>query len=216
MAILTQIIGSYTFPQVMLLGIVLFFLYIIYLKATDDDYYSELQELKSKYKARMWSYLSSELRVVESRSLANVAEILNISELEEDDDKYKEYIMFSLVLERNLYSHVYESIKTAIRINGFHEMDDADLSIYINEKAVSLLEDSRRHINDKTMYYPSLRGTDNQRFTVEQARAFFDKVVRKSIKLYRQEKEEIKKLKKKYSLWSKINFIGALINKFKK
>lgn len=216
MAALTQIIGSYSFPQVMLLGIVVFFLYLVYLKMTDDDYYSELQDLKSKYKARMWSYLSGELRIVESTSLGNVSEILNVKELDEDDELYKEYIMFSLVLERNLYSHVYESIKTAVRVNGFHDMNESELTVYIREKSLAILEDSRKNINDKSMYYPSLRGTDEKRFSVEQARTFFDKVVRKSVKLYQKEKEDIKELKKKYSLWAKINFIGAIINKFKK
>lgn len=214
---LLTLLGSYTFAQVMFLLIVVFLLYLVYLKMTDDDYYSELQDIKTKYRARMWEFTSGELRIIEAHSLDNVEKLLGLKgSLDITSDKQKQFAMFSLVLERTLHHTIFEAIKTAIRVNGFHNMNPEELEQYIKDKADVLLRESRKSINGRIMYYPMLRGTEEKRFTVEQSEKFFGKIVKKSIKLYSQEQEEIKKLKKKYSLWTKINFIGALINKFKK
>lgn len=183
---------------------------------TDDDYYSELQDIKTKYKARMWAYTSGELRIIEAHSLNQVEKILKLSEKKPDSDEYKQFVMFGLVLERTLHHTIFESIKTAIRLNGFHAMDAEELNTYTKDKADVLLRESRKALNGKVMYYPLLRGTEDERFKLEDAEKFYAKIVRKSIKLQKQEKAEIKKLKKKYSIWSKINFIGMLINKFSK
>lgn len=217
MQALITLLGSYTFIEVVFLLIIVFFLYIIYLKMTDDDYYSDVQALKDKYKARMWEYLSGELRIVEAVSL-NKAEIIFGIEAGKpvSDDINKQFAMFSLVLERTLHHNIYESIKTAMRVNGFVHMDADELDVYVRDKADVLLRESRKGVNGRIMYFPKLRGTDEQRFTLDDSIKIYYKVVKKCIKLHKEEEKDLKSIKRKYSIWTKINFIGAIIGKIKK
>lgn len=217
MALLTQLMGAFTFPQVIILFLICFILYLTYLKITDEDYYTEINAIREKYKARMLAYLGITMRNIESRIMENVATLLNItSETTADDSSLKEYERFGLVVERNMYTHIYEVVKHAVSVNGFHDLPHDELKVYIEDRARSLLGESRKKIEEKMVHYPSLRGTAEERFGMSEATEFFSKVVHKSIKLNKDEKEEIKQLKKKYSLIAKINFVGAIINKLKK
>ena len=216
MTLLAQLISSYTFIQVLAILIVIYIMYIIYLKLTDDDYYSDLQEIKSQHKARLWSYVSGELKIIESTALQNSAKILKLDDPETSPDHQRQYDMFGLIVERTLNSNLFEEIKTAVRINGFHDMKGDELNVYIEDKSAVLLSNSRSYINQRSNYYPLLRGTDDERFPPELATKFYGKIVRKAIKISNDQKEEVKKLKQKYSFWAKINFIGNLYKKLKK
>ena len=217
MGAIISVISSYTFSQVIFLMIVLFLLYIVYIKMTDDDYYTELHRIKKEHETRIWIYVSDELRVIEDQSLSRVRELLGINgSFDPSSDKEKEYAMFSLVLERSLYHTVFTSIKNAVKLNGFHELKDEQLDRYIADKSNVILRESRKSVSHKEMYFPTLRGTDEQRYSANDAEKFFKKVVDKAIYESNQEKLAIKKLKKKYSLWTKINFVGAILNKLKK
>lgn len=215
---LLTLISAYSFHEVIFFIIVLFLLYLIYLKVTDDDYYIEKQDIKTKYQARMWEYLSGEMRIVESQSLNKVQTMmgLNTPKREIDKDTQQQFAMYSLVLERTVHHTLFEAIKTAIRINGFVDMGPDELSIYIADKSNVILRESRKSINGKMMYYPLLIGTDEERFTEKDAITVYSKIVMKYKKLHEQEKQEFIKLKKKYSIWTKINLLGALITKIKK
>ena len=217
MQTLITLISSYTFIEVILLLVIVFFLYMMYIKLTDDDYYSDVQDIKNKYRARMWEYLSGEMRIVEAMSLTRAEEIFGIKAGETvSDDVNKQFAMFSLVLERTVHHTIFESIKTAMRLNGFVDMDPEDLEVYVRNKAEVLLRESRKSINGKISYYPTLRGTDEQRFNIEDAKNIYHKIVRKYIKLHREEETDLKKLKLEYSIWTKINIVGAFINNIKK
>ena len=211
------LLSSYTFAEVLFLLIIVFFLYIIYLKMTDDDYYADVQALKEKYRARMWEYLSGELRIIESISLSKVEGILEIKAGEPiPEDINRQLTMFGMVLERTLHHTLFESVKTAMRLNGFVDMEPDDLDVYVKDKANVLLRESRKSLKGKDIYYPKLRGTDDQRFTLDEAVQFYYKIVKKYIKLHKEEEKAKAEIKKKYSLWVKINFVGAIIRKLKK
>jgi len=90
------------------------------------------------------------------------------------------------------------------------------LDAYVHDKADVLLRESRKSLNGRVSYYPLLRGTDDQRFTLDDAYKVYYKIVKKCIKLHNEEKLAIKKLKRKYSLWAKINLLGIIIDKLKK
>lgn len=212
-----NLLSTYSYVEVVFLLIIVFFLYLIYLKMTDDDYYSELQEIKSKYKARMWEYISGELRIVEAISLNKTEEILGIKEGEEiSEEVNRQFAMFGLVLERTVHHTIFESIKTAIRLNGFLDMSPEDLTAYVEDKAEVLLRESRKSINGKISYYPLLRGTDERRFTLAESQTIFMKIVKKCIKLHKDEQADFDKLKRQYSIWAKINIFAGIMNKLKR
>jgi hypothetical protein len=218
MGAIATLLQTYTFLQVIILLLVVFVLYIIYKKVIDDDYYSDLQDIKTKFQARMWEYVSGELRVIEATSLNKAEEILGMhtTVLAVETPEQMQFAMFSLVLERTLHHNIFESIKTAIRINGFHSMNPEELQIYITDKSDVLLRESRKSINARRMYYPKLSGTEEVRFSVSDSTKFYGKIVHKSIKLQAQEKAEIKKLKHKYSIIAKLNLIKIIMDKFSK
>ncbi len=216
MALLTQLISSYTFMQVLAILIVIYIMYIIYIKLTDGDYYSDLHEIKSQHKARLWNYVSGELKIIESTTLHNTAKILKLDDPNASADSQRQFDMFGLIIERTLHTYLFEEIKTAVRINGFHDMKDDELDVYIADKSAVLLSNSRSYIHQRSHYYPLLRGTDEKRFPSDLANKFYGKIVRKAIKISNDQKDEIKKLKQKYSFWAKINFIGNLYKKLKK
>ena len=117
MSALLTLLGSYTFIEVILLLVIVFFLYLIYIKFTDDDYYSELQSIKEKYRARMWEYLSGELRIVEAMSLNKAEEIFGIKEGEiVPEEVNRQFAMYSLVLERTVHHTLFESAKSCLAV----------------------------------------------------------------------------------------------------
>jgi len=215
--LITSLIGllhSYSYGEIVLLFIIIFGLYIIYLKITDGDYYSDVQDIKSKYKARMLEYISGKLRIIEAISLNKTEEILGIKEGEViSEEVNRQFTMFGLVLEITMHHIIFESIKTAIRVNGFLNMNDDDLNVYIQEKSEVLLRESRKSINSKISYYPLLRGTDEKRFTIINARTIFAQIVNQCIKLHKEEHADIDKLKRQYSIWAKFNIFAKITNK---
>ncbi len=186
------------------------------MKLTNDDYYFDLQEIKTQHKARLWSYVSGEVTIIESICLQNTVDVLKLGQLDESEEAQRQFDMYGLILERSLHHNLFEDVKTAIRINGFHDMNEDELKNYITDKATVMLSDSRSYINLRSHYYPLLRGRDDDRFDSEFASKFYEKIVRKSIKVSNAQKEEIRKLKQKYSFWNKVNFVGALLRKRKK
>jgi hypothetical protein len=214
---LITLLSAFTYIELIFFLVIVFFLYIIYLKMTDDDYYSELQNIKTKYQARMWEYLSGELRIIEAMSLNRAETIFGIEIGKEvPEDIGRQFAMYGLVLERSVHYILFESVKTAIRINGFVDMTPDDLESYVSDKAHALLRESRKSINAKVRFYPMLRGTDEHRFSLDDATKVYYKIVKKYIKLHGEEEKALRELKRQYSIWTKINIVGSIINKLKK
>ncbi len=211
------LIQSYDFEfyQVVILIILSFILYLIYKKIADNDYYDKLHDLKHKNQSNLWEFVADELSLIEAHSLKNVENILNTADAEACnncgvDTRESQYNMFSLILERVLYHDIYERIKTATKQNGYYSKTGEALDLYICTKAEILLAYSRKRINLRKQYFPLLEGTEDKRFNLDDAITFYRKVVNKSIVIKSNEKDEIKALKAKYSILSRINILSIV------
>lgn len=217
---ITTVLASLTFSQIVIVLLLVFIFYMIYMKSIQNDYHSKLYDLKQKYQSTLWDYISQEICLIESISLEKAKVLIGRSSLSECNgacgfnSKESQYNMFSLVLERVLHHDVFEKIKTAIRQNGFHSKSDAEIEMYITDKAEYLLTYSRKRLNMKSYMYSSLKGTEDERFNIDHSIKFYRKMVYKAIELKVEEDKAIKKLKSEYSILEKINFIKKIYNKF--
>ncbi len=213
---LTALLGSYSFVQVIFLALIIFLLYIIYIKVTDDSYYNKLFNIAPKYKARIREYIIGQLRIVEAESLNNVEKLLEItSEEDVEDENLRQFAVFSLMNEKAIAHYGLEEIETAIEKNGFHSMSEAELGSYIEERGLSIWSCVQSKIHSQMHHYKSLRGTDAERYSSLEFISRYGKIVRKSIKLGKDEEQERVDLKKAYSIKSKLNIVEKFLKKKK-
>ncbi len=166
-----------------------------------EDLFAEINDIKDKHQARLWEYVHDILAEVEYKSYKSAEKILELANGTSCnincgvDPKAAQLTMFALVLEKTLYIDIFEKIKTAIRINGFHDMEEHELNYYIDEKATILLNYSRKKLDSKSSNFPLLKGTEEQRFTHEDTVAAITRIVKKSKEIKDEELAEIKKLR---------------------
>jgi len=194
------------FSQMMIFIIVTFFLMLIYRKATDGEFYSELYDIKDKIRSRLWGFIRHELRVVESTSLENTRKVIETLDIGNYCTHDNMMDLYRASLERSLYVFLFEDIKTSMRENGFHDLVGAELDQYIKDRSEVVLSVSRILILDRCSF---LAGTDDGRFNLEGAMKFYGKIVKKSIDLKVEQDKEIKELRIKYSLIENIKKLFA-------
>jgi len=209
-----------TFIEVMIVIVVCFIIYMVYKIMNKDDYCIKMNDIRSKHKGLLWGYISNELEIIEGISMSKAENIISRSTPPEHcgkdgyDPKIQQLTMFGFVLERVLHSTIFNEVKTAIRLNGFHDISIAEMNIYITDKAEFLLRKSRKLINERYYLYPLLRGTDDERFTLQDSEMFYRKIIEKAISVKNDETKDLLLLKKQYSVLEKINFIKRLYKKF--
>ena len=212
-------LGTLPFPQMIILLVTLFIGYSIFKRFNCEKLYSEIQDCKNTHQAQLWAYISDQLGIIEAHSMNKAQDIIDKSpDLECEvkcgvNPKMSQLNFFGLILERCLYHDVFEKLKTAIRINGFHEMTDKELEAYIEEKADTLLRSTRKKINQRIYFYPLLKNTDEQRFTLDEAVKFTGKIIRKAIAVKKDEVADVAKIREKYSITTKLKVWSKLLKK---
>ena len=172
-----------------------------YNRKRHEDLFSEINDIKNKHQARLWEYVYDILTEVEYKSYKVAEKILENSQGTVCnincgvDPKAAQLTMFASILEKTLYIDIFEKLKTAVRINGFHDMGEHELNDYIQEKAKILLNYSRKKLDSKSSNYPLLKGTEEQRFTAEDTVLALTRIIKKAIEIKDEEVEEIKKLR---------------------
>lgn len=197
MEALLTFLGAFGFAQIMIIIVVSFLLALIYRKATDGEFYSDLQDIKDKKRSQLWTFIRNELHVIEAHSITNTKKIIESMDIGDYCSHENMMTIYRMSLERALYQFTFEDIKTAMRENGFHDFEGAALDQYIRDKAESILAVSRKLIVERC---PFIDGTDESRFSAEDCVKFFGKIVRKSIENKKEQDKEIKELKVQFSL----------------
>lgn len=195
-------LGTLEFTQIMVIIIVSFILSLIYRKVTEGEFYSDLQDIKDKKRSQLWTFIRNELHVIEAYSYNNTKKIIEcVDDVGDYGSHENMMVIYRMSLERALYQFTFEDIKTAMRENGFHDLDGAALDQYIRDKAESVLAVARKLILERC---PFIDGTDEERFSVEDGIKFYRKVVMRAIGNKKEQDAEIKELKMKFSIIEQI------------
>ncbi len=98
-----------------------------------------------------------------------------------------------------------ESIRTHIKINGFHEMSPLDLETYVARVGCELFDYNKRVMRIKGVDTLDLvKNTHELRFTKAEATEAYKRIVNEVIRIKKEGKEKIKKAKKTLRVNNKI------------
>lgn len=215
MKYILEFLAALTFNQVLIVIGLCFLGYILYIKVTDNAYYSKLHDIKQKHQSLLWEYISETLSLVESNSLDKVETLMANLDAPDNDKEYQSD-MFALVLERVLYYDVFEKIKTAVRQNGFYTLTKLELNEYIDTKSNVILTYTRKRLRLRSSKFPLLKPSQDERFNYNHTRQFFVMIIDKAIDVKLDEDADLKSLKEEYSILNKLNIFKKLIKKINK
>jgi hypothetical protein len=115
-----------------------------------------------------------------------------------------QYLHFHNAVKDALNEQIFPAIINAVNQNGFHNLDPSELNTYLDKKSNYLLELSRETISSVEHLFPCLKGTEEQRFSIEETKLFFRDIVEFYIELENEEREDLEELEKEYN--QSINF----------
>ncbi len=191
--------------------------YVMFLAV--GGWFTKQSDAKDAVRSKLWEDVTDELALVEASCLSNVEKIFERHELKLKcgvecgiDVKKYQFNMYSLVLERVLYHDVFNKTKTAIKQNGFHHLNKEKLAIYTKHKAEKILVYARKRIDGRSMFFPILKGTDEERFNIEGTIDFYTKVVELSINSRIEEERLYKEILSQYLPTGVIAKIRRLLN----
>jgi hypothetical protein len=197
--------SAITFNQFMVLIFVISVLYILYNLTTNEFYWREYYRIKNSYINRIQIFVSEEMKLIQNHCENQAYTILGIDTNHENDSKeFIQFMFYALVLKDTLAKIVYVDIMQSIEVDMFFELNDKELEEYINGKSHVLLTSSRAEVSKYYHFFPLLRGTDDDRFNLENTKGVYRRIVVKVISLNNEQAEELKILKHKYDFWHKL------------
>jgi hypothetical protein len=123
--------------------------------------------------------------------------------------------LFSMTLSIVLNKNIFNAMRDAIYINGFHNLGSEELEEYLNNKSLDLLTIIRNNITFSYNKFPCLYGSEDERFSIDNAKLFLKEIVEYYIEIEQEEKKELEKLEKELLSDASMfySFKKAIINK---
>lgn len=201
-SVIKEMIVAWEFTSVVIFTILLFGLYMIWLKMNGSHHWEELYTIKSKYKKYLRNYIRDSLSYIHVTCMDNARHHCK---------DHRQLATFELRLADILRGYLTDAVFVALFENGFEHLDEEDLIRYIDAKGSLLFSLVDEQLNKFGYQYELISNlNDDLIFTEEQGVQVYGDVVRKFLKLKKLEKKELLDIKQRYTV------IGFFKHFFKK